>query len=222
MSSRLVILVSSSGTNLQAIIDAVNSGTIQHATICLVISNHIKAFALERARISNIETAYLNLIPYSKRYPSTNPAIKYGTAAREAYDVDLAEKVLNAMPDMVIMAGFMHIVSNAFLSPLAKANVPILNLHPALPGEYDGARAIERAYEDFQKGRIEHTGVMIHYVIEEVDRGLPIVTQDVEIKPDDKLEDLQERVHAAEHKIIVKGIRIALEKRFAAEQTVKL
>ncbi|KAL8722710.1 MAG: hypothetical protein Q9225_000877 [Loekoesia sp. 1 TL-2023] len=70
--------------------------------------------------------------------------------------------------------------------------------------------AIERAYEDFRKGEIGHTGVMVHYVIREVDRGRPLITQAVEIKPNDNLENLQERIHAVEHELIVKGIKIAL------------
>ena len=109
MPSRLVILISGSGTNLQAIIDAIASGTIPKATVCLVVSNRKNAFGLERARLCNIETAYLNLVPYGQRFPSPDPTIKYGTAAREAYDADLAEKVLGAAPDMVVMAGFMHV-----------------------------------------------------------------------------------------------------------------
>lgn len=111
MSSKLVILISGSGTNLQAVIDAITSGDIPNAVICLVISNRKNAFGLERARISNIKTAYLNLVPYGQRYPSLDPTIKYGLAAREAYDADLAEKVLDVAPDMVIMAGFMHVSS---------------------------------------------------------------------------------------------------------------
>ena len=111
MLSKLVILISGSGTNLQAIIDAITSGTIPNATICLVISNRKNAFGLERARLSNIKTLYLNLVPYGKEYPNLDPTVKYGPAAREAYDADLAEKVLDVQPDMVIMAGFMHVCS---------------------------------------------------------------------------------------------------------------
>lgn len=108
-SSRLVILISGSGTNLQAIIDAIASQTLRDVSICLVISNRKDAFGLERARSSGIETAYLNLVPYGKRYPDPDPAVKYGGKAREAYDADLAERVLGARPDMVVLAGFMHV-----------------------------------------------------------------------------------------------------------------
>lgn len=75
--------------------------------------------------------------------------------------------------------------------------------------------AIERAYEDFIKTKITRTGVMIHYLTQDVDQGTPIITQEVVMKSGDRLEDLQERVHAVEHELIVKGIKIALERRLA-------
>ena len=127
----------------------------------------------------------------------------------------------------------MHILSNSFLRPLEEAQVPILNLHPALPGQYDGAGmpnpgksshshqvfvnllvagAIERAFEDFQKGRIRQTGVMVHYVIELVDQGQSVKTQEVPIESTDTLADLEQRLHTVEHELIVQGTKIALEK----------
>ena len=116
MLSKLVILISGNGSNLQAIIDAVASGTIMNASICLVVSNRKNALGLERARSSGIATTYLNLVPYGKRHPNPDPTVKYGQAAREAYDTDLAEKVLNVKPDMIVCAGFMHVCS---ISPLS-------------------------------------------------------------------------------------------------------
>ncbi len=109
MSSKLVILLSGYGSNAQAIIDAIASGNLTNASICLVVSNRKDAFGLERARLSGLDTAYLNLVPYGKRYPDPDPTVKYGPAAREAYDADLAEKVLSVKPDMVVCAGFMHV-----------------------------------------------------------------------------------------------------------------
>lgn len=75
--------------------------------------------------------------------------------------------------------------------------MPIINLHPALPGAFDGAHAIDRALEAFQKGEVKGTGVMVHRVVAEVDRGEPLLVKEVEIKDDDKLEDLEERIHSA-------------------------
>ena len=73
--------------------------------------------------------------------------------------------------------------------------IPCINLHPALPGAFDGAQAIERAYEAFQKGEITKTGVMVHRVIKEVDRGEPLVVREIEIKQGDTIKDLETRIH---------------------------
>lgn len=105
----------------------------------------------------------------------------------------------------------MHILAPSFLDPLANARVPIINLHPALPGKYDGAGAIRRAWEDFQAGKLEggRTGVMIHYVIDEVDRGEPVMVREVECVEGESLESLEERIHEIEHQLIVKGAGMA-------------
>lgn len=99
------------------------------------------------------------------------------------------------------------------LSPTFLNNIngkPIINLHPALPGAFDGAHAIERAYEAYQKGEIKKTGCMVHYVIPEVDRGEPIVIADVDIREDDSLESMENRIHETEWRIIVEGVKKVL------------
>ncbi|KAI4255619.1 MAG: hypothetical protein L6R42_006640 [Xanthoria sp. 1 TBL-2021] len=206
MPSKLVILISGNGSNLQAIIDAIASGVIADTIIALVISNRKDAYGLERARKAGIPTTYHNLVPYSKIHPSPDPSTKYSPAARAAYDADLAKKVLDARPDLVIL-------SPSFLAPLSTANTPVINLHPALPNQYDGALAIERAYADFQAGRIQRTGLMVHYVVEEVDRGEPIVVRAVEIREGDGLEDLRGRIHGVEHGVVVEAVGIVLGER---------
>ena len=106
----------------------------------------------------------------------------------------------------------MHILAPSFLEPLATAGVPVINLHPALPGKYDGTRAIERAWDDFQAGALERgcTGVMIHYVISEVDRGQPILVREVEVRKGESLAELEERMHEVEHGAIVEGTVMAI------------
>lgn len=83
--------------------------------------------------------------------------------------------------------------------------IPVINLHPALPGAFDGAHAIERAYEAFQKGEIKHSGAMVHRVVREVDRGQPVIVEEVEIKPGEPIEAFEERLHKVEWQIIVKA-----------------
>lgn len=104
----------------------------------------------------------------------------------------------------------MHILSENFLDPFIKANVRILNLHPALPGEFDGAHAIDRAYEAFKRGLITRTGCMIHEVVKEVDRGQPLLVREVPCQDGDTLEDLEARIHKVEHQIIVEATKQAL------------
>ena len=87
----------------------------------------------------------------------------------------------------------------------------MINLHPALPGESAGANAIKRAWEAGKRGEVKRTGVMVHEVIVEVDAGRDIVTKEVELKEGESLEELEERMHAVEHGLIVEGTRRVIE-----------
>jgi len=197
MAPRVVVLISGTGSNLQALIDAIAQGTLK-AEIPLVISNRSKVFGLERAAKAGIPTKVLALKPYTT-----------AGKPRTEYDADLAQLIVEAKPDLVVLAGFMHILSPAFLDQFP--STPLINLHPALPGQFDGARAIERAFEAFQKGEIKHTGVMVHRVIQEVDGGEPLLVKEIEIKPEDDLAALQERIHSVEHVLLVRGASLVLE-----------
>lgn len=205
---RLLVLISGSGTNLQALIDATTSTPpALNATITHVISNKKAAYGLTRATAAGIPTTYHNLISYKKSHPSS------AQEAREAYDADLADLILREAPDMVVCAGWMHILSPTCLEPLMEARIDIINLHPALPNMFDGAGAIERAFEAWERGEIQKTGVMVHHVIHAVDRGEPVVVRDVELRKGDTLADLEARIHAIEHVEIVNATGIALEQR---------
>lgn len=195
---RLVVCISGSGTNLQAILDATTNGQI-NAGVVLVVSNRKKAYGLERARKASVETLYAPLKPYREE-----------GRPREAYETDLANQVKTYRPDLVVLAGWMHVFSPAFLDVFP---MRVINLHPALPGTFPGVNAIARAYEAYQRGEIAHSGCMVHYAIPEVDAG-PVITQAVvPIEPDDTLETFEGRMHATEHRIIVEAIRTALENR---------
>ncbi len=221
---RVATLISGSGSNLQALIDATvgEDARLPNAQIDFVVSNRKAAFGLQRAATSNppIPTAILAL----KTWQTKNPG---GT--REQYDEVLANLILDhyapAAPDLIVLAGFMHIVSEHFLrvlghktslpvleNPRTITPVPIINLHPAKPGEFDGAHAIERAFEAFKQGKIHSTGVMVHEVIAEVDRGQPILVREVPIFQSDTVESLEDRMHKIEHEIIVDGARVVLER----------
>ena len=188
----------STGTNLQALIDAKITGT----EIVLVLSNRKNAHGLVRAAEASIPSAYLALQPYLKSNPDKT---------RDDYDGEVARMVLDVNPDLVVLAGWMHIFGEGFLEPLEARGVPAINLHPALPGAFDGANALERAYEAFQRGEVGGLGAMVHRVVKDVDRGAPIVVRDVAIEHGESLEDVAARVHAVEHEIIVEAVRRVLD-----------
>lgn len=206
----LTVLISGSGTNLQALIDACGSPPLENAQITHVISNKKDAFGLERAQKANISTTYHNLLAggYKKKFPQDIGK------AREEYDIDLARIICGheSRPDLVVCAGWMHILSPSFIDALKTEGISIINLHPALPEQFDGANAIQRAWEAYQKGDIAVTGVMIHYVISEVDRGEPILVEEVECRGCQTESELEEKIHKVEWRLIVQGVAKALNK----------
>lgn len=191
----IVVLISGSGSNLQAIIDAVADGRIQ-ANISLVISNRKAAYGLVRAAEHGIPTYYHPLKPY-----------KDAGKSRAEYEADLAAKITAFEPDLIVLAGWMHICGADFLRHFPKR---VINLHPALPGQFVGTHAIERAFAAFAQGEITHSGCMIHYAIPEVDAGAVIVQADVPIYATDSLEDFAQRMHEAEHQIVVTAVQKVL------------
>ncbi|KAE8222668.1 hypothetical protein CF319_g4179 [Tilletia indica] len=221
---RILVLISGSGSNFQALIDATipslrttGQPQIPYAQIVGVISNRKAAFGLERARVADppIPAEVFSLKSFRDSHPGQG---------RDEYDEALATMVLGYAPDIVVLAGFMHIVSPHFLRVLGHASslgpgnggsaapVPIINLHPALPGQFDGAGAIERAFEAYQAGSIAHTGVMVHEVIAEVDRGAPVLVESVDMTGLKTVTELEEKIHAVEHRLIVDGTRKVLDR----------
>lgn len=189
---RLVVLISGSGTNLQAILDAVQSGALA-AQVALVVSNRAQAYGLQRAQAAGVPTLYFPLKPYTQ-----------AGLAREAYDADLAAAVARAQPDLVVLAGWMHILSAAFLDHFPHR---VINLHPALPGAFPGAHAIEDAFAAWQAGAVTASGCMVHFAVPEVDAGPVIAQAVVPFQPGDTLDAFAARLHAAEHRLIVEAIR---------------
>lgn len=189
----LAVLASGYGSNLQAIIDAIESGALPDVRISVVVSDHKDAFALQRAKKHGIPTIYHPFLPYRRAGRS-----------RQEYDADLAAKMAAYPVDLVVLAGWMRVLSMAFLQHYKGR---VLNIHPALPGMFPGTHAIERAYKAFQRGEITETGVMIHRVPDEgVDVGPVVLMESVPIYKEDTLEELEARIHAVEHKLYVRAI----------------
>jgi formyltetrahydrofolate-dependent phosphoribosylglycinamide formyltransferase len=192
---RLVILISGSGSNLQAILAAIAEGQIT-AVPSLVVSNRKDAYGLVRAEQAGVPTIYFPFKPYRE-----------AGKAREQYDTDLAEVIRPYQPDLIVLAGWMHILSAAFLDHFPHK---VINLHPALPGQFAGTQAMQRAYDAYQRGEIAHTGCMVHFTIPEVDAGPVIAQAEVPILPTDSLADLEARMHQAEHEVLITAVRHVL------------
>lgn len=194
MPSRLAVLISGNGSNLQAILDACVSGELD-ANVVSVISNKADAYGLTRAKNAGVESVY---------YP------KLENESRNDYDTRLASYVAAKSPVYVILAGWMRILSSSFLSSFPDR---VVNLHPALPNTFPGTHAIERAFAAYQRGEIKHTGVMVHLVPDEgVDNGPVLAAEIVPIFADDTLESLETRVHKTEHELLVKTLKEIITK----------
>lgn len=173
---KAVILISGSGSNLQAIIDAVNSGELP-LEISAVISNVPDAFGLERAQQADIQTHSIDHKVY---------------ASREMFDAELIRTIEQYQPDVVVLAGFMRILSNDFVQRyLGK----LVNIHPSLLPKYPGLNTHQRAID----AKDEHHGVTVHYVIPELDAGPNIVQAKVDITEHDTAETLATKVQQQEH-----------------------
>ncbi len=196
-----MVLASGTGSNLQALIDAADDGRLK-AEIVSVIVNRRNAYARQRAATHNIHTEFLGLRPYLDNH--VDPL-----EARRSYDTDLAGSVNAHHPDLVVLAGWMHLLGMEFLS---RFEGRVMNLHPALPGEFPGANAVEDAWNTHLSDGLDRTGVMIHLVVDEgVDDGPVLATRVVPITVDDDRESLESRIHAVEHELLVRTVDEFLE-----------
>ena len=207
MSKRIAVLVSGGGTNLQALIDAQERGEIVGGKLSLVISSNPNAYALERAAKAGIP----HCVVARKSYPSN-----------QAMTVALTEKLKEERIDLVVLAGFMVILTGEMVQAYPNA---ILNVHPALipsfagPGCY-GLHVHEKALEY----GVKLTGATVHFVSEECDGG-PIVSQKaVDVLPDDTPEILQRRVmEQCEWKLLPQAVSLFCQDRLKVEgRTVRV
>ena len=186
MTTRLVVLASGNGSNLQAIIDACEAETL-HAHVVGMVSNNRDSFALQRAAQHNIACRVVD-----------------ATTSRREFSIQLARAVSEFKPDIVVLAGFMRLLTMEFLAHFPQR---VINVHPALPGELPGTNAIARAFDEFVAGKRTHTGVMVHFVPDEgVDNGPVIDSAVVPIYPTDSLADLEQRMHATEHQLLITAL----------------
>ncbi|GHA83608.1 phosphoribosylglycinamide formyltransferase [Modicisalibacter luteus] len=187
---RVVVLISGNGSNLQALIDAQSYGELG-GEIVAVISNKADAYGLQRARDAGIDAVVL-------------PHIEYDS--REAFDGALIKVIERHEPDLIVLAGFMRILTPMFVH---RFHGRLLNIHPSLLPDYQGLNTHARALAD---GCTEH-GVSVHFVTEELDGG-PVVMQAVlKLCEGDTEESIIDRIHAREHLIYPIAVRWFLEGR---------
>ncbi|MGL5389480.1 MAG: phosphoribosylglycinamide formyltransferase [Serratia sp. (in: enterobacteria)] len=189
---KIVVLVSGQGSNLQALIDACQQGRIA-ATLVAVISNNAQAYGLQRAEEAGIAAQALDAKAF---------------ADREAFDAALAQAIDQYQPDLVVLAGYMRILSNAFVQHYAGR---LLNIHPSLLPKYPGLHTHRQAIDN---GDAEH-GTSVHFVTEQLDGGPVILQAKVPIFPGDEEDEVIERVQTQEHTIYPLVVSWFIEGRLA-------
>ena len=195
----LVVLISGSGSNLQAIIDAINSGQLD-AEISAVISNKASAKGLDRAAAENITTHVVD----HKDYPS-----------REMFDKAMMDIIDPLDPDLVVLAGFMRILTEEFIK---QYHHRLINIHPSLLPRYKGLHTHRQAIENADKIH----GASVHYVSYELDSGPVILQAEVPVKDGDTEQTLATRVLVEEHKIYPKAIELHISGRVAFDDELLL
>lgn len=181
----LVVLISGEGSNLQAIIDAIATGALP-ACILAVISNRAEAAGLSRARRANIPTHVLDASGYTNR---------------EQYDQAVMRLIDQYHPRLVVLAGFMRILSDELVYHY---HGRLINIHPSLLPKYKGLNTHQRVLD---AGDTEH-GATVHFVEPELDSGPIILQGKIPVMPDDTAATLQQRVHDVEHRLYPEAIRL--------------
>ncbi|VAW35332.1 Phosphoribosylglycinamide formyltransferase [hydrothermal vent metagenome] len=183
--TKIAILASGGGTNLQAIIEAAEAGTLG-AEVALVLSDKASALALERAKRHNIKTALVT----KKNYP-----------ARDAFDKRLIEILKENNIDLVVLAGFMRIITKALIDAFPAR---IMNIHPSLLPAFPGLNVQQKAIDY----GVKFSGCTVHFVDEGVDTGPVIIQAVVPVMDDDTAESLGARILKEEHRIYPEAIRL--------------
>lgn len=190
----LVVLISGSGSNLQAIIDAINNDQL-NAEITAVISNQATAKGLDRAAKEDITTHIID----HKSYQS-----------RESFDHAMMQVIDPLKPDLIVLAGFMRILSDEFITHYRHR---LINIHPSLLPKYKGLNTHQQAIDN----KDELHGASVHYVDIELDSGPVVIQAEVPVLANDTAKSLADRVLAEEHRIYPLAIKLYTEGRVKFE-----
>jgi len=190
----IAVLASGSGTNFQAIIDRVKDGYIP-AKIAILVSDNKEAYAIKRAEEAGIETFILS----PKKFKT-----------REEYDSQIVKKLKEKDIGLVVLAGFMRLISPYFVKAYKDK---ILNIHPALLPSFKGTHGVK----DALKYGVKVTGPTCHFVDEELDNGAIILQETVSVSSDDTEETLHNKIHKKEYEIYPKAIKLFVEGKIKVE-----
>ncbi|MDG1120820.1 MAG: phosphoribosylglycinamide formyltransferase [Glaciecola sp.] len=188
---RIVVMISGSGSNLQTIIDQVHRSQDAAQIVC-VISNKPDAYGLERAKDADIPNICVDSLA--------------AATDRAAYDKQLIATIEEYQPDLIVLAGFMRILSDEFVNQYLGR---LINIHPSLLPKYKGLNTHQRAIDN---GDTEH-GVSVHFVTPELDGGPVILQAKVPIFPEDSADDIAQRVQVQEHQIYPLVVRWFIQNR---------
>ena len=178
---KIAVLISGNGSNLEALIDACNKNLI-NGSISIVISNNPDAFGIERAKNHSIDYKIIN----NRKFKT-----------REDFDQAILEELKDSRPDLVVLAGFMRILSPVMTKAFKNK---IINIHPSLLPKYPGLNTHNSVIEN---GDLKH-GVTIHYVNEVLDGGQIIAQGEISVRSDETVDGLKTRIHAIEHVMLPK------------------
>ena len=197
MTQRIVVLLSGRGSNFQSLLNASLTGDLA-GSIALVISNRPHAGGLTIANNANIDTALIDHQAY---------------ATRDAFDADLAGVIDSVSPDLIVLAGFMRILTQSFVSQFAGR---LLNIHPSLLPLYPGLNTHQRALDNGDT----HAGATVHYVTGELDGGPSVIQGRVPIEPGDTKDQLADRILRVEHQIYPQAVNWHLSGRLLLKNGV--
>lgn len=195
---KIGVLLSGSGTNLQAIVDAAAEGL--PVEIVHVVSSRPDAFGIERAHRAGIPVTVLNRDVYADPVEA---------------DKRIAETLRYAHAEYVVMAGYMRKVTPVLLDAFPDR---VLNLHPALLPSFKGAHAIQDAFD----AGVKVTGITVHFANEDYDKGPIVAQRAVEVREDDTLDDLEARIHEVEHVLYPEVLRLVAEGRVTVGEDRKV
>lgn len=181
---KVAVFASGNGSNFEALVKE----KYNKIDICLLICDKKNAYVIERAKKYNIKTLVFTLKSYE---------------SKEAYEIDILNKLKEEKIDFILLAGYMKIIGHVLLDNYKDK---IINIHPSLLPSFKGSNAIKDAYDY----GVKVTGVTIHYVNNELDGG-KIINQDVVYVKDLSLEDLENEIHKLEHKLYVKTVKDLLD-----------